>query len=84
LNEELAIFDVEIEDSPAICLVKLWIDLIESVLSDVRNVMAFTSEELQDLANLLLDFLNFTGEALIFILMKRVHHNIKDPLRFLL
>jgi len=84
LNEELAIFDVKIEDSPAICLVKLWINLIESVLSDVRNVMAFTSEEFQDFANLFLDFLNFTGEALIFILMKRVHHNIENPLRFLL
>ena len=84
LNEKLTVLNIKIEDSPAVSLGKLWINLIESIFSDVRDVMAFTSKEFQDLANFLLDFLNFTGEALVFILIKRLHHNIEDPLGFLL
>jgi hypothetical protein len=84
LNLELSILDVELEDAVDVLGGEFRKQLALSVPGDVGDVAPLAAEQSKSLLNLLLDFCDLAGKALIGNVFELVNEYIEDPLGLLL
>lgn len=82
LDLELAILNIEVENSPDIFWLELWNKLIHTISSDVWYIAVFTSEEREHLGYLCLDLCNLLSKLLVTCNGERLDNDVENPFSF--